>query len=178
MLKRLEETRLLALCMCSDNREAFSRLVELHQQGLRRFLMNLCGGDLMLTDDLAQDTFLKAWISIRLFRGLSGFRTWLYRIALNEYISYRRSRSNCMLNEASDAADLHLASPVDAERRADAGIDARTMLAQLSESEKTISLLFYLEELPIKEIVKITGMAEGTVKSHLSRARKKMAEIQ
>lgn len=178
MLKRLEETRLLALCMCSDNREAFSRLVELHQQGLRRFLMNLCGGDMMLTDDLAQDTFLKAWIGIRQFRGLSGFRTWLYRIALNEYISYRRSRINCMLNEASDAADLQLASPVDTERRTDAEIDARAMLSQLSESEKTISLLFYLEELPIKEIVKITGMAEGTVKSHLSRARKKMAEIQ
>ena len=84
MLKRLEETRLLARCMCSDNREAFSRLAELHQQGLRRFIMNLCGGDMMLTDDLAQETFLKAWMGIRQFRGLSGFRTWLYRIAVYE----------------------------------------------------------------------------------------------
>ena len=173
MLKRLEETRLLAMCMCSDNREAFSRLAELHQQGLRRFIMNLCGGDMMLTDDLAQETFLKAWMGIRQFRGLSG-----YRIAVNEYISYRRSRSNAMLNEAADAADLQISSSVDTESRADAGMDAQTMLAQLSESERTISLLFYLEEMPIKEIVKITGMAEGTVKSHLSRARKKMAGIQ
>ena len=178
MLKRLEETRLLAMCMCSDNREAFSRLAELHQQGLRRFIMNLCGGDMMLTDDLAQETFLKAWMGIRQFRGLSGFRTWLYRIAVNEYISYRRSRSNAMLNEAADAADLQISASVDTESRADAGMDAQTMLAQLSESERTISLLFYLEEMPIKEIVKITGMAEGTVKSHLSRARKKMAGIQ
>lgn len=178
MLKRLEETRLLAMCMCSDNREAFSRLVEQHQQGLRRFIMNLCGGDMMLTEDLAQETFLKAWMGIRQFRGLSGFRTWLYRIAVNEYISYRRSRSNAMLNEAADAADLQISSSVDTESRADAGMDAQTMLAQLSESERTISLLFYLEEMPIKEIVKITGMAEGTVKSHLSRARKKMAGIQ
>ena len=178
MLKRLEETRLLAMCMCSDTREAFSRLAELHQQGLRRVIMNLCGGDMMLTDDLAQETFLKAWMGIRQFRGLSGFRTWLYRIAVNEYISYRRSRSNAMLNEAADAADLQISSSVDTESRADAGMDAQTMLAQLSESERTISLLFYLEEMPIKEIVKITGMAEGTVKSHLSRARKKMAGIQ
>lgn len=88
------------------------------------------------------------------------------------------SRSNAMLNEAADAADLQISSSVDTESRADAGMDAQTMLAQLSESERTISLLFYLEEMPIKEIVKITGMAEGTVKSHLSRARKKMAGIQ
>ena len=177
MLKRLEESRLLALCICSDNREAFSRLVELHQQGLRRFLLNLCGGDEMLTDDLAQDTFLKAWMGIRGFRGLSGFRTWLYRIAVNEYMSYRRSRANAMLGAAADISELRLASGEDSAVRAEAAVDARTLLAQLSESERSVALLFYMEEMPIKDIVKITGMAEGTVKSHLSRARKKMAGI-
>lgn len=50
--RRLEEIKLLALCMASDNRDAFSRLVEIHQQGLRRFLLNLTNGNEALTDVL------------------------------------------------------------------------------------------------------------------------------
>lgn len=68
--RRLEEIKLLALCMASDNRDAFSRLVEIHQQGLRRFLLNLTNGNEALTDDLAQETFLKAWLAVRSFHGL------------------------------------------------------------------------------------------------------------
>ena len=134
--RRLEEIK--PLCMASDNRDAFSRLVEIHQQGLRRFLLNLTGGDEALTDDLAQETFLKAWLAVRSFHGLSGFKTWLYRIAR---------------------------------------MDVATMLQMLPEKEKMVVLLFYLEELPVKEISKITGMPEGTVKSHLSRARVHLSKI-
>ena len=49
-------------------------------------------GDACLADDLAQDTFLKAYESVRSFKGLSGFRTWLYKIACNLYYSHQRSR--------------------------------------------------------------------------------------
>lgn len=72
--RRLEEIKLLALCMASDNRDAFSRLVEIHQQGLRRFLLNLTNGNEALTDDLAQETFLKAWLAVRSFHGLFGIQ--------------------------------------------------------------------------------------------------------
>ena len=54
--------------------------------------------------------------------------------------------------------------------------DLAEAMASLSETERTIVLLFYYEDRPIKEIVKITGLAEGTVKSHLSRAKTKMAK--
>ncbi len=54
--------------------------------------MNLTLGDASLTDDLAQDTFLKAYMSIRSFQGLSRFKTWLFRIAINEYYAYVRKR--------------------------------------------------------------------------------------
>ena len=96
---RFEEIRLLALCMATDNREAFSRLVEMHQPGLRRFLLNLTGGDESLADDLAQETFIKAWLAIRSFHGLSGFRTWLYRIAINEFSTSRRRVSREALSD-------------------------------------------------------------------------------
>lgn len=173
---RFEEIRLLALCMATDNREAFSRLVEIHQPGLRRFLLNLTGGDESLADDLAQETFIKAWLAIRSFHGLSGFRTWLYRIAINEFSTSRRRVSR----EALSDHDLTQISIEDTGR--DPGIhetimDVRRMVSQLPEKERMVTLLYYIEELPVKDIVKITGMPDGTVKSHLSRARAHLAQL-
>lgn len=168
---RLEEIRLLALCMASDNRRAFSRLVEIHQQGLRRFILNLTSGDEALTDDLAQETFLKAWLAIRSFRGLSGFKTWLYRIAINEYAGYRRSVASRFGSNAVETADLPIADQSASVGAVDARMDVAAMVRQLPENERIVVLLFYLEEQPIKEIVKILGIPEGTIKSHLSRAR-------
>ncbi|MDD6280188.1 MAG: RNA polymerase sigma factor [Muribaculaceae bacterium] len=166
--RRLEEIKLLALCMASDNREAFSRLVEMHQQGLRRFLVNLTGGNVYLAEDLAQETFIKAWMAVRNFHGLSGFRTWLYRIAINEYSSWYR-REGRMAYEPVDACRMTPAA--DMPSALDARMDVARAVEQLPEKEKLVTLLFYLEELQIKDIVKITGMPSGTVKSHLSRAR-------
>ncbi len=175
MKGKIEELKLLALCMATDNREAFSRLVELHQEGLRRFLFNL-SGDAMLTDDLAQETFLKAWLGIRSFKGLSGFRTWLYRIAVNEYVSWRRNRQAAMLGQAADLTSLTSGEP-SLCGTSDAGMDAQTLLATLKDTERMVTILFYINDMSIKEITKVTGMAEGTIKSHLSRARRKMAAV-
>lgn len=175
MKGKIEELKLLALCMATDNREAFSRLVELHQEGLRRFLFNL-SGDAMLTDDLAQETFLKAWLGIRSFKGLSGFRTWLYRIAVNEYVSWRRNRQAAMLGQAADLTSLTSGEP-SVSCTSDAGMDAQTLLATLKDTERMVTILFYINDMSIKEITKVTGMAEGTIKSHLSRARRKMAAV-
>lgn len=175
MKGKIEELKLLALCMATDNREAFSRLVELHQEGLRRFLFNL-SGDAMLTDDLAQETFLKAWLGIRSFKGLSGFRTWLYRIAVNEYVSWRRNRQAALLGQAADLTSLTSGEP-SVSGTSDAGMDAQTLLATLKDTERMVTILFYINDMSIKEITKVTGMAEGTIKSHLSRARRKMAAV-
>lgn len=57
--------KLVTLCMATDNRDAFSRLVVAYQEELRRFILNLTSGDGCLTDDIAQDTFLKAWLGIK-----------------------------------------------------------------------------------------------------------------
>lgn len=174
MLTRLEEIKLLAQCMATDNREAFSRLVVAHQDGLRRFIYNLTG-DHCLTDDIAQDTFVKAWLGIRSFQGLAGFKTWLYRIAVNEFVSYRRKMANATYNyELSAATSL---SSSDMHAATEANIDVSTLIKTLSDSERIVTLLFYLEDMPIKKISSVTSMPEGTVKSYLNRARNHMAEI-
>jgi len=174
--RRLEEIKLLALCMASDNRDAFSRLVEIHQQGLRRFLLNLTNGNEALTDDLAQETFLKAWLAVRSFHGLSGFKTWLYRIAINEFSTYRRQVARYDIS-GMDAGDLVIEDTSASSRISDDRMDVAAVMKRLPEKERLVTLLFYMEELPVKEIVKITGMPEGTVKSHLSRARGHLSKL-
>ena len=173
MSSKIEEIKLIAQCIATDNREAFSRLVTMHQEALRRFILNLTGGDYYLTDDIAQDTFIKAWTGIRSFKGLSGFRTWLFRIAINEFVSYRRKTQITM-----DIDDPATAVPVDEpampHNATEARLDVAEAIKVLSDTERIVTLLFYLEDMPLKQICKVTGLPEGTVKSHLSRSRKKM----
>ncbi len=174
MLSKWEELALIAKCATTDSRSAFERLVMEYSPELRRYLMNLTLGDASLTDDLAQDTFLKAYMSIRSFQGLSRFKTWLFRIAINEYYAYVRKRREQRMDGMAETPVIECVTPL---RNVEAGIDAQKCLAVLSETERSVVLLFYMNDLPIKEIVKITGMPEGTVKSHLSRAKVKMAKV-
>ena len=87
MLSKFDEMKLIARCALGDDRRAFGTLVEAYQTEIRRFFLNITFGDAALSDDLAQETFIKAYTSIRSFKGLSKFSTWLYRIAYNEFYS-------------------------------------------------------------------------------------------
>lgn len=173
MLGRLEEISLIARCVAADDRRAFGRLVEEYQDGLRRFVFNLTGGDAALTDDLAQETFIKAYTSIRSFKGLSRFKTWLYTIAYREYVSYVRTRREQAgdIDEARSLADDSQCAGSGFE----SGHDVAVALRALNEVERSLVLLFYMEDQPIKKIATITGLPEGTVKVYLARARTKMA---
>lgn len=173
MLTRIEELQLIARCVTVDSRRAFGRLVEEYQQPLRRFLLNLTGGDGDLADDVAQEAFMKAYSSLRSFKGCSRFGTWLYRIAYNEWVSQvRRRREERMGDTTCETEETLVPS-----RASDARMDVTRAMASLSEPERTVVLLFYMEDRPIKEICDITGFPSGTVKSHLSRAKAKMARV-
>lgn len=174
MLNKWEELRLIARCVAGDDRQAFGQLVEEYNDGLRRFLLNLTLGDASLTDDLAQETFIKVYLSLRSYQGIARFRTWLYRIAYNEFYMYMRRRRETGEDERGYGNVADTVSPYDAR---DASIDVQQCLKILSEPERTAVLLFYLDDSPIKEISAIMQMPQGTVKSHLSRAKAKMATM-
>ncbi|MBD5192443.1 MAG: RNA polymerase sigma factor [Bacteroidales bacterium] len=174
MLSKIEELSLIARCIATDNRDAFGQLVVEYEGGLRRFLYNLTGGDASLTDDLAQETFLKAYLSIRSFKGISRFKTWLYRIAYNEFVTYRRKYAPEVAVEEIYAGDEPAHTPVSSN---DISMDLQTALSQLPDTERTIVLLFYMEDLPIKKVSQITGCPEGTVKSYLNRARTRLSHL-
>ncbi|MDE6113763.1 MAG: RNA polymerase sigma factor [Muribaculum sp.] len=173
-MTKWEELRLIARCVAGDDRRAFEQLVEEYNDGLRRFLLNLTLGDAALTDDLAQETFIKVYISLRSYQGIARFRTWLYRIAYNEFYMYVRRRRESGEDERGYDNVADTVSPYDAD---DASMDVERCLKVLSEAERTAVLLFYLDDRPIKEIADIMQMPQGTVKSHLSRAKAKMAKL-
>ncbi len=176
MISRWEELRLITLCVTTDNRRAFEQLVVAHEDALRRFIFNLTLCDAALTDDLMQETFLKAYLSLSSFKGLSRFKTWLFRIAVNEYNSHLRHHTEYTLDNDTGRnwERKNAYSPVDAN---DASLDVARCLAMLKPDERMVIELFYMEDLPIKKISEIMSMPEGTIKSHLSRAKARMAEV-
>ena len=175
MLSKIDEIRLLARCALSDDRHAFGTIVEAYQNDIRRFFLNLTFGDAALSDDLSQETFIKAYTSIRSFKGLSKFSTWLYRIAYNEFYSYARQRhEERLLDGDKDEQQQSLLGYEDSDN---SRIDINTALMSLNAIERTVVTLFYIQDQPIKKISNITQLPECTIKSHLSRARSKMIKV-
>ena len=170
-MSQLNDIALVTQVVVFRNTRAFDQLVRKYQSPVRRFFLNLTCGNRELSDDLAQETFLKAYTNIASFKNLSSFSTWLYRIAYNEFYDYLRSRK-----ETDDLDTLQ----VDAQysvRQEDIGqkMDLYRALAMLKDIERTCITLFYMEDQSIEKIAGITGCPAGTVKSHLSRAKDKMA---
>ena len=128
--------------------------------------MGLCCGDTALADDIAQETFLKAYLSIDTFRDQAKFSSWLYRIAYNTFISIKRA--------GRQSLSLDHAEAVAADDRADSAFRYQALYAALdglSEKERTAILLFYLQDYSIKEIAEIIDASEAAVKQQLSRGR-------
>ena len=88
----LTDADLVARVLLNDDHHAFSELVRRHQSAVRGLLRQLTRTDAALADDLAQETFLKAFKNIRSFRGEAKFSTWLYRIAYNCFREEARKR--------------------------------------------------------------------------------------
>lgn len=173
MLSKIDELQLIARCVAFDDHQAFKRLVEEFSPGLRRFIFNLTRGDASLTDDISQNTFLKAYTSLRSFKGISRFSTWLYTIACREYTDFMRSHREMNVDDISAIAE----ATYETADSSDLSYDLDVALGQLNDHERMAVLLFYLEDRSLKDVCHITGRPEGTIKATLSRARKKLSEI-
>ena len=152
------------------NKRAFDQLVRKYQSPVRRFFMNQTLGDEQLSDDLAQETFIKAYVNIAKFRGMSSFSTWLMRIAYNVFYDEVRSRHQTEDVDNSIAVARQTVSASDTLK-----MDIYAALALLKPDERTCITLQLIDGYPIDQISKITGIAENTVKSHLKRGKEKMA---
>ena len=166
----MNDITLVTQVVVFGNKRAFDALLRKYQSQVRRFLLGLTVGDSQLADDLAQETFIKAYMNIGKFRGLSSFSTWIMRIAYNTHYAYRRT------HHQTEDADTPAVAARSGGTTADCalGIDILKALATLKPEERTCITLQLIEGQPIDKIASITGMTSGTVKSHLHRGKEKL----
>ena len=169
----LTDISLVMQVAVAGNKRAFDELVRRYQSPVRRFFLHQTLGDSQLSDDLAQDTFIKAYTNITSFRGLASFQTWLMRIAYNVFYDYTRKMKN--ERNADMPNDRAAANSSLFTLHSSLKIDLYTALAQLKPDERTCITLQLIDGYDIRQVAKITGLKEGTVKSHLSRGKEKLA---
>lgn len=170
-MSQLSDISLVAQTVVLKDTQAFDRLVKKYQSPIRRFFMNQTCGNRALSDDLAQDTFIKAYTHLASFKNLSGFSTWLYRIAYNVFYDYLRTRKETDSLETPEIEARCCTPQTDIGQR----MDIYRAMRRLKPPERICITLFYMEDLSFEKIAGITGFPTGTVKSHLSRGKEKMA---
>ena len=165
----LSDISLVTQVAVLHNKKAFDQLVRKYQSPVRRFFLNQTLGDEQLSDDLAQETFIKAYVNITKFRGMSSFSTWLMRIAYNVFYDDVRSRkqtedidTSSAVRQSSKSGDSNLK------------MDIHAALALLKPDERSCVTLQLIDGYPVDQISKITGINENTVKSHLKRGKDKI----
>jgi len=154
------------------NRERFIEHVGKCQKAVRRFLTALCCGDSSLADDLAQDTFVKAYLTCDSFREDSKFTTWIYRIAYNTFINSKR---NVVFHEPISEAEQ-----ISGHQKSDSSFeyqDLHQALGRLSEKERSAILLFYMQGYSVSEIAEINDSSPEAVKQQLSRGRSHLKDF-
>ena len=159
--------------------EEFSAVVTKHRPQIFRFLLSSTR-DIELAETLTQECFLKAHRNWASFRGESSAMTWLMRIAINlQKDHWRNRRMQFWRQTRTNSVDLNEASEwlPSGESSAEQQMLAKERVGQvwkavegLSERQRTVFLLRYVEEQELSEIARQTGLSEGTVKAHLSRA--------
>ena len=152
-------------------REQFILQVKNHEKSFRRFLMALCCGDSMLADDIAQESYIKAYLSVENLENKDKFKYWLFRIAHNTFLSHKRSEKSLLgYDEAKDIADETSTDSVFKYQ------ELHMALNLLPVKERISILLYYMEGYSIKEIAGIVDSSEDSVRQQMSRGRKHLKE--
>lgn len=156
---------------CAGHPEAFEEVVRRHARGLLALCSRLVKDGLM-GEDLAQETFARAYSRLHSFRGEGTFRHWLYSIAANGCRDFLKSGGRG--ERPSDLTGDELWTALDPERDAAAhqALDAlREAVSALPPGCREAFILFHLESLSYEEISAMTGVAVNALKVRVHRAR-------
>jgi len=159
------------------DRNAFGELVSLHYSGVVRVVYRLCG-DTGLAEDMAQETFLRAWLNLPSFRPQSSLRNWLYRIAVNATLDVLRRRTDEPLEDEADQMYPDQAagpetSLIEKERVA----LLQLAMHSLPEAARSVLVLREYGSLSYQEIASVLDIPVGTVMSRLNYARNRLREL-
>jgi RNA polymerase sigma-70 factor (ECF subfamily) len=179
---------LVTRCQAGDT-EAFDELVTRYRTRVFGMIYNMVHSE-QDAWDLAQDSFLKAWKSIKRFRGRSSFYTWIYRIVMNVTIDWLRKKQvkgggsefddSIQLKEvepASKTVPKSEALPHEMMTRSEIRARIDKAIAQLSPEQRAVILMKEIDDMQYHEIAEALGCSIGTVMSRLFYARKKLQNL-
>jgi len=150
--------------------DAFEELYRDNVGRVYLLCLRMCG-DPSLAEELAQEAFVRAWEKLGTFRGDSAFSTWLHRVTVNVVLGERRStaRREARVKPVGDDLPVDLSASEPSPGHA---LDLEKSIAALPDGARTVFVLHDVEGYRHKEIARLTGLAEGTSKAQLHRARK------
>jgi RNA polymerase sigma factor (sigma-70 family) len=160
---------------------AFERLMREHQ-GLCWHIVQRMVRHPDDTRELCQETFLRAYRHIEQYRGDSPLKAWLGRIAYSLALRHLEKQQRGVVAAGANDEDAmaQTADPVETEAlhaRQIAGDDLHAAIDALPPLQRTLLTLYHLDELSIPEIANITGLPDGTIKSHLFRSRRRLRQL-
>jgi len=163
--------------------EAFCELVKRSKITVYRLAYDLTGNR-QDAEDMSQDVFVKAYQSIGKFRGDSRWKTWLYRITVNRCMDHHKTHKRDSMEYDDDVqANTRVEFPIPRHTAPDRSAEANIIqnhiehaLNRLSRSERSVFVLRHYHDLSLRQIAETLDVAEGTVKSHLFRALRRLQQ--
>ena len=176
----MKEDALLIAEVRNGNSEAYGEIVRKYQARLFNTLHHVMGNR-EEAEDIGQDAFVQAFVKLDTYQGKSAFYTWLYRIAFNLSVSYRRRKKNeasiDQMRETSGTEPVsEVAEPDEGLLRDEQVQQVRAALDELAAEHRAILVLRELEGCCYDTIADILELAPGTVRSRLHRARLQLKE--
>ena len=163
----LEDESQLVLRSQNGDQRAYETLYRANIGKVYALCLRLCGQK-ELAEDLSQESFIRAWQKIDSFRGDSAFSSWLFRLTSNVVIGHLRKHNKWVIESLDDKEYDQTTS---SERPFGENRDIDTALQCLSDTARVVLIMYEYLGYQHNEISKITGMAVGTSKTHLHRAR-------
>jgi RNA polymerase sigma-70 factor (ECF subfamily) len=153
---------------------AFERLYRENERRVFALCMRL-SSEPALAEELTQEVFVRAWRKLGSFRGQSAFSSWLYPLTVNVALTERRSRMRRLARivPTDDGATLESPTPTPTP---EAGFDIDKAMADLPPGARQVFVLHDIEGRTHEEIASLLGLAPGTSKAQLHRARKLLRE--
>ncbi len=153
---------------------AFEQLYRWHVNRVYALCLRLCC-DVVQAQELTQDAFVRAWERLDSFRYESAFSSWLYRLTVNVALGERRSRQRrvAKLEEAQSMRGLNPGAEMPSP---ETHLDLEAAIALLPDGARQVFVLHDVEGYKHEEIANLVGIAPGTSKAHLHRARKVLRE--